>query len=228
MMDQPPAGYRYFHIIAMLFVTTLIVTNTIAIKIFTFWGIIVPAGVITFPLSYLSSDILTEVYGFRKTCSLIWWGFFCMAGMSLFYWLASLLPPAECFAENNPAFATFFHLVPRLALASLLAYLLGEFLNSMVISFLKVQMDGRYFGLRAILSTLIGQGTDSFLFNFIAFGGLFPLRTVAALAFYGFLIKTAYELCVLPITCMIVPRLKRAEGMDVYDYNISYNPFRAP
>ena len=221
-----PPGYRHFRTLAMLYVASLLVTNTIAVKIFAFCGLMLPAGVLTFPLAYLGGDIFTEVYGFRKTCALIWGGFFCMAGMSFFYWAASQLPPAPSFVEQNAAFIHFFCFIPRLVFASLISYLIGEFLNSMIISFLKVKMKGSHFWLRVVFSTIISQGADSLIFCLVAFTGIYPLTTVAYLSFSIFVFKTLYEIIALPITCKLAPWLKRAEGIDTYDYGISYNPFK--
>jgi len=224
--DSAPIGYRYYHAVAMIFVATLLVSNTIAGKVIVLWGFTLPAGIIVFPISYIAGDVMTEIYGFRKTRSLIWWGFFCLGGMSLFYWLATLLTPAPFWVESNAAFVKFFGLVPRIALASLIAYLIGEFLNSMVLSRLKVKTQGKHFWLRAVSSTIVGQSADSFVFNFIAFAGIFPTSTVAYIAFSGFVLKTLYEVVALPLTYMVVPRLKRAEGVDTYDYGVSYTPFK--
>ena len=224
--DSAPPGLRYYHAVAMIFVATLLISNTIAVKVITLWGFTLPAGIIVFPLAYLAGDILTEVYGFKKTRSLIWWGFFCLGGMSLFYWLATLLTPAPFWTEDNPAFVKFFGFVPRIALASLIAYVIGEFLNSMVLSKLKIKTQGRHFWLRAIGSTIVGQSADSFVFNFIAFGGVFPMATVAYIAFSGFVLKTLYEVVALPVTYMVMPWLKRAEGVDTYDRGITYSLFK--
>ena len=224
--DSAPPGLRYYHAVAMIFVATLLISNTIAVKVITLWGFTLPAGIITFPIAYLAGDILTEVYGFKKTRSLIWWGFFCLGGMSLFYWLATLLTPAPFWTEDNPAFVKFFGFVPRIALASLIAYVIGEFLNSMVLSKLKIKTQGRHFWLRAIGSTIVGQSADSFVFNFIAFGGVFPMATVAYIAFSGFVLKTLYEVVALPVTYMVMPWLKRAEGVDTYDRGITYSLFK--
>lgn len=210
----------------MIFVATLLISNTIAVKVITLWGFTLPAGIITFPIAYLAGDLLTETYGFRKTRSLIWWGFICLGGMSLFYWFATMLTPAPFWTENDPAFVKFFGFVPRIAFASLVAYLIGEFLNSMVLSKLKIRTQGKHFWFRAVASTIVGQGADSIVFNFIAFGGVFPTSTVAYIAFSGFVLKTMYEVIVLPATCIIAPWLKRVEGVDTYDHGVNYTPFK--
>ncbi len=146
--------------------------------------------------------------------------------MSLFYWLATQLTPAPFWKDDNAAFAKFFGFVPRIVLASLIAYFVGEFLNSMVMSRLKVKTAGKHLWFRAIASTVIGEGADSFIFNFVAFGGVFPIATVAYIAFSGFVLKTLYEVVALPLTYLIVPWLKRAEGVDTYDHGIVYTPFK--
>jgi uncharacterized integral membrane protein (TIGR00697 family) len=219
-----PAGYRFFHIVAMIFVTTLILANTLAVKIVSLFGFTLPAGIIVFPIAYIFGDVLTEVYGFRKARSVIWWGFFCLAMMAFFFWAGTLLPPAP-FWKDQEAFARLFGFVPRIALASLIAYLVGEFINSAVLSKLKVRTEGRHFWLRAVLSTVIGQGADSLIFNFSAFLGVFPLRDLLFIAFSGWILKTAYEVVALPLTYACARFLKRAEGVDTYDREISYSPF---
>jgi len=224
--QSAPEGFRYYHVVAMIFLASLFISNTIAVKVITVWGFTLPAGIITFPVAYLAGDVLTEVYGFRKARSLIWWGFFCLAGMSLFYWLATLLPPAPFWKDDNPAFVKFFGFVPRIVLASLIAYCVGEFLNSMVMSRLKIKTQGKHLWLRAIASTIVGQGADSFVFNFVAFAGIFPTSTVAFIAFSGFVLKTLYEVVALPLTYLVVPWLKRAEGVDTYDHGVQYTPFK--
>jgi len=116
--------------------------------------------------------------------------------------------------------------VPRIVISSFLAYLVGEFLNSAVLSRMKVATEGRHFWLRAVGSTLIGQGADSIVFNFAAFLGVFPLKSVAFIAFSGWVLKTLYEIVVLPVTYKITGWLKRVEGIDTFDEDVSYNPFR--
>jgi queuosine precursor transporter len=220
-----PVGYRFFHVVAMIFVASLLISNTIAIKIISVGGFVLPAGIIVFPISYIFSDVMVELYGFNKTRSVIWWGFICLAGMSLLYYIAASLPPAP-FWQHQQSFVQFFGFVPRIALSSFIAYLVGEFLNSIIMSRLKVRTEGRYFGLRAVLSTIVGQGADSLVFNFTAFTGVFPIKDVAFIALSGFILKSLYEVLVLPLTYFIVGWLKKVEGIDTYDRDISYNPFK--
>jgi uncharacterized integral membrane protein (TIGR00697 family) len=208
----------------MVFVTTLILANTLAVKIVTIFGFTLPAGIIVFPIAYIFGDVLTEVYGYERTRSIIWWGFFCLALMAFFFWAGTLLPPAA-FWKDQEAFARLFGFVPRIALSSLVAYLIGEFLNSAVLSKLKVRTEGKHFWLRVVLSTVVGQGADSLVFNFAAFLGVFPLGSVLFIAFSGWVLKSAYEIVALPLTYACASYLKRAEGIDTYDRGISYSPF---
>jgi len=210
----------------MLFVATLLISNAIAVKVITLWGFTLPAGIIVFPIAYLWNDILTEVYGFAETRTIIWGGFFCLACMSIFFWLATLLTPAP-FWNDQEAFVRLFGFVPRISISSFLASFLGEFLNSMVVSILKVKMKGRHLWFRFIASTIVGEGADSIVFNLCAFTGVFPFNTVLYIAFSGFILKTLYEFAALPLTCRFVRWLKRAEGHpEVLDYNIKYKLFK--
>ena len=220
-----PAGYRYFHAVAMVFVMTLLVSNTIASKIIIAGPFTLPAGIIVFPISYIFGDVLTEVYGFERSRTIIWFGFFCLAAMATFYAIATVLPPAP-FWSDDPAFRRLFGFVPRLAVSSFIAYLIGEFLNSAVLSKIKVATNGRHFWLRAIASTIVGQAADSMVFNFAAFYGVFTIGNVFFITLSGFVLKSAYEIVALPLTYPTVAWLKRAEGVDVYDRGVSYTPFK--
>ncbi len=219
-----PPGYRVFHAMAMLFVATLLISNAIAVKIIAVAGFTLPAGIICFPIAYIFGDTLTEVYGYAKTRSVIWWGFFCLAGMSVFFWLATLLP-AAVFWKDQESFSKLFGFVPRIAVSSFVAYLVGEFLNSIVLSRIKIRTKGRHFWFRAITSTVVGQSADSIVFNLLAFGGVFPIKSVCFIAFSGFVLKSLYEVIALPLTYIIVGWLKRKEDTDEYDHAVNYNPF---
>lgn len=207
----------------MIFVLSLLAGNTLAVKIIEIGPFTLPAGIVVFPVAYIFGDTLTEVYGYRKTRSVIWWGFVALAGMSLFYWLATILPPAP-FWKDNEVFARLFGFVPRIAASSFVAYVVGELLNSIVLSKLKVKTKGRHFWLRAVASTVVGQGADSIIFNTLAFAGVFAWKELGVIILSGFFLKVAYEVVALPLTYAVVAWLKRSEGMDAYDEDISYNP----
>jgi queuosine precursor transporter len=219
-----PSGYRYFHIVSMLFVTTVLVSTTLVVKLVTVFHLTLTAAIIVFPLSYLFGDVLTEVYGYRRTREIIWYGFLCLAIMAVFLQAGIALPPASIWSDQ-PAFARIFENVPRTALSGFIAYLVGEFLNSAVLSRLKVATDGRMLWLRLVLSTAVGQGADSLVFCLSAFAGRYPLRNVLLIALSAWALKTLYEIVALPLTYRCVRFLKRAEGIDTFDREISYSPF---
>jgi queuosine precursor transporter len=221
-----PRGYRYFHVVAMLFIASLIVANTLAVKIIQVGSFSLPAGILCFPIAYIVNDCLTEVYGYEKTRSVIWWGFFCLAMMSGLYYLATLLKPA-IFWSDQDAFARLFGFVPRIAGASLVAFLIGSFLNSWVMSLMKVKTKGKRLWTRTIGSTIIGEGADSLVFNYVAFLGIFSFGDVMEIALSGFVLKTLYEIIMTPFTYIAIGWLKRKEEEDKFDTNINYNPFKS-
>lgn len=221
---EKPIGFRLSDMVAMIFVTMLLISNTIAIKIISIGSFVLPAGIVCFPVAYIFNDVLVECYGYSRTRRVIWFGFVCLAVMSLFYWIASILPPAV-FWEDQPAFKRFFQFAPRIAMASFIAYLVGSFLNAIVMSRMKLQTKGRFLWMRTIGSTIVGESADSIVFNFVAFLGVFSLKQIAIIALSGFVLKTLYEVLATPLTYVVVAWLKRVEGVDVMDYDVSYNPF---
>lgn len=220
--DQRFSGY--FVTVAAIFVTCLVVSNIIAVKLISVGGLILPAAIVIFPVSYLLADVLTEVYGFRAARRVIWLGFFCnLLAVAAIYIGGAL--PAAVFWSNQPAYDSILGATPRILGASFLAYLLGEFANTMIMSRLKVKMAGRHLWLRAIGSTLIGQGLDSAVFITIAFAGMMPTGVLLGAVVTQWLVKSAYEALATPLTYGIVALLKRREGIDVYDRQLRLNPF---
>ncbi len=223
-MTRPP-GYRLLDLVAMIFVAMLLISNTIAVKVVSLFGMTLPAGIICFPVAYIVNDVLTEVYGYRKSRRVIWYGFGCLGLMALLYSAATYLPPAP-FWQHQKSFALLFGLAPRIAIASFVAFLVGSFLNAAVLSKMKIVTKGRWLWTRTIGSTIVGEGADSLVFNLAAFLFVFDLSDVLYIAFSGFVLKTAYEIAATPLTYMAVGVLKRYEGIDHYDHGVSYNPFR--
>jgi uncharacterized integral membrane protein (TIGR00697 family) len=219
---MPPKGYRYFHIVSMLFVTSLLVANTVSVKIITFAGFQIPAGILCFPIAYIINDVLTEVYGYKKAKMVIWWGFIALTFMSIIYYLSTIIKPAT-FWKGQTAFEKVFTIVPRVALGSLIAFLLGSLLNSCILSQMKVWMDGEKLWMRTIGSTILGEGLDSIIFNMIAFMGIVPFWDLMTLVWSGFLLKTLYEIVATPLTCIVVEFLKKKEDENKYDVEISYS-----
>jgi uncharacterized integral membrane protein (TIGR00697 family) len=215
---------KYFLFIGILFVAILMISNTVAVKLVQIGPFVFAGAIFIFPISYIFGDILTEVYGYKATRKIIWSGFAALVLMSLFYWFVQKLP-APPFWQNQDAYDLILGGVPRIVLASIVAYFIGEFCNSYILSRMKVWMQGKHLWMRTIGSTVVGEGVDTIVFALIAFAGTIPTSALFTLILSGYLAKTAYEIIATPITYVIVNKLKRAEGIDVYDRGISYNPF---
>ncbi len=218
------SSFRYLNLITALFVTCLITANIIGVKLIQIAGMVVPAAIVIFPLSYLFGDVLTEVYGYARSREVIWIGFACNALTVLAIWLGGLLPPAP-FWTGQPAYQAILGYAPRLLVASFRASLAGEFLNSFVLARLKILTGGRWLWTRTIGSTLIGQGVDSLIFITLAFAGTIPQEAIIQLILTQWLLKTVYEALATPVTYAIVGALKRREQVDYYDYDTNFSPF---
>ncbi|MFV0593174.1 MAG: queuosine precursor transporter [Draconibacterium sp.] len=214
-----------FMLAGIVFAACLILSNILATKIMMIGPWSAPAGVLIFPLAYIINDVIAEVWGYQKARLIIWAGFGVNILAALFFTIA-IAAPAAPFWQNQDAFATTLGSTPRIVAASLMAYLLGSFLNAYVMSRFKILTRGKNFSLRAIVSTLAGEGADSLIFITIAFAGVFPANVMLTMILTQALIKTVYEILVLPLTITIVNKVKKLEGIDTFDYNISYNPFR--
>ncbi len=213
----------YFVAITALFTTSLITANIIGVKLVSIFGYILPAAIIIFPLSYIFGDVLTEVYGYRRARRVIWLGFVGNLVTVVAIWVAQLLPPAS-FWDGQGAYERILGYSPRLLAASFLAYLVGEFSNSFVLAKMKIATEGRHLWARTIGSTLVGQGLDSLVFILIAFTGIIPLDHMLSAIVTQWLVKSAYEAAITPITYRVVNFLKRREGVDVYDRDTRFNP----
>ncbi|HZK94081.1 MAG TPA: queuosine precursor transporter [Prolixibacteraceae bacterium] len=213
-----------FMFAGILFAICLLISNILATKIILIGSWAAPAGVLIFPIAYIINDVIVEVWGYKKARLIIWSGFAVNLLAALFFTLAIVVPAAP-FWQNQAAFSTILGSTPRIIAASLLAYLVGSFLNAFVMSKVKVLMKGKDFSVRAILSTLIGEAADSFIFIIIAFAGNLPLNVLIGMIFTQACIKTAYEIVILPFTIVVVKWVKKVEGIDTFDESISYNPF---
>jgi queuosine precursor transporter len=213
-----------FMFAGILFAICLLISNILATKIILIGSWAAPAGVLIFPIAYIINDVIVEVWGYQKARLIIWSGFAVNLLAALFFTLAIVVPAAP-FWQNQMAFSTILGSTPRIIAASLLAYLTGSFLNAFVMSKVKVLMKGKDFSVRAILSTLIGEAADSFIFIIIAFAGNLPFNVLIGMILTQACIKTAYEIVILPFTILVVNWVKRVEDTDVYDESISYNPF---
>ena len=214
-----------FMLAGILFATCLLISNILATKILMIGPWAAPAGVLIFPVAYILNDVITEVWGFGKARLIIWTGFAVNILAVMFFTIGIVIPGAP-FWQNQEAFATVLGNTPRIVVASLSAYLIGSFLNAFVMSRMKVASKGKGFGVRAILSTLVGESADSIIFVSIAFAGIFPISVLLTMIFTQAVLKTVYEILILPVTIGVVGFVKRVEGVDVFDQNLSYNLFR--
>ena len=220
----PSARYsHYFVLVVAVFITCLITANVTAVKLVEVGGLVVPAAIIIFPISYVIGDVLTEVYGYRRARLVIWLGFLCNLIAVVAIWLGQVLPAAS-FWDGQAAYERILGYTPRLLAASFLAYLVGEFANSFVLAKMKIATGGRWLWTRTIGSTLVGQGLDSLVFITLAFVGTIPLAGLASAIVTQWLAKSAYEAAVTPLTYAVVNFLKQREGIDVYDRETQFNP----
>ncbi len=214
---------RWFLAITAIFITCLITANITAVKLISLGGIILPAAVVIFPISYIFGDVLTEVYGYRQARLVIWLGFACNLLAVIAIWLGEILPAAS-FWNGQAAYVQILGYTPRLLVASFIAYLVGEFANSFVLAKMKIATKGQWLWTRTIGSTLVGEGLDSLFFISIAFFGTIPANGLLAAILAQWLVKSAYEALATPLTYAVVNFLKRREGLDVFDRTTRFNP----
>ena len=211
-----------FMLLGILFNVCLIAANLLETKVIQVGSITVTAGLLVFPISYIINDCIAEVWGFKKARLIIWSGF----AMNFFVVALGLIAvalPAAPFWEGEQHFDFVFGMAPRIVVASLLAFLVGSFLNAYVMSKMKVASGGRNFSARAIWSTAVGETADSLIFFPIAFGGLIAWPELLVMMGTQIVLKSLYEVIILPITIRVVKAVKRIDGSDVYDTDISYN-----
>lgn len=209
----------------MLFCVCLITANVLETKQMAFGPISITGGLIVFPVSYIINDCVCEVWGYRKTRLLIWLGFSMNFLFVMFAALCDMIPGAP-YWDNDAGFHAIFGLAPRVAAASFAAFIIGSFVNAYVMSKMKVSSKGRNFSFRAILSTIFGELADSVIFFPLALGGVVPNSELPVLILSQIVLKTAYEIVVLPVTIRVVRYTKRREGIDEYDNNVNYNIFK--
>ena len=234
---EPRRAYRYFDLVMVLFVTVLITSNIASSAKIVDWGTSIfglrlafDAGTILFPISYIFGDVLTEVYGYRRSRRVIWAGFAALALTALVLWLVRIMP-GEATWETYAGQDAFDQILGGMSsggivLASLVAYFAGEFSNSFLLARMKLLTRGRWLWTRTISSTLVGEAVDSLLFITVAcLAGVFPWSLFWTLSVTNYLFKVAVEVIMTPLTYWIVARLKRAENEDYYDWQTNFNPF---
>ena len=211
-----------FMLLGILFNVCLIAANLLETKVIQIGSLTVTAGLLVFPISYIINDCIAEVWGFKKARLIIWSGF----AMNFFVVALGLIAvaiPAAPFWEGEEHFDFVFGMAPRIVAASLMAFLVGSFLNAYVMSKMKVASRGRHFSARAILSTLAGETADSLIFFPVAFGGIIAWRELLIMMCIQIILKSMYEVIILPVTIRVVKAIKKIDGSDVYDTDSSYN-----
>jgi hypothetical protein len=238
-LTQPPGSNepRFIDLVTAAFVTVLIVSNVASSAKIVDWGfslfgvrLAFDAGTLLFPVSYVFGDVLTEVYGYRRSRRVIWTGFACLAASALVLWIVRILPGEEGWrsAVGQAAYEGVLGGMSTggIVLASLVAYVVGEFSNSVVLARMKVATRGRWLWLRTIGSTLVGEGLDTLIFVAIAsLARVFPWSAFASLVLTNYLFKVGVEAAMTPITYRVTAALKRVEGVDWYDAGTNFNPF---
>jgi len=217
--------FKYYDFIMAIFVTVLLCSNLIGpAKIWTFYGYSFGAGILFFPISYLFGDILTEVYGYARARKVVWSGFGALVFASFMSWVVLALPPEPGWPHQK-SLEIVFSTTPRIVLASITAYWVGEFSNSYVLAKMKILTKGRWLFTRTIGSTIIGTGIDSAIFYPVAFWGVWTNQQVVSVMLGNYVLKVLWETLATPFTYKIVAFLKRKENEDYYDYTTDFTPF---
>lgn len=220
-----PTHFRYYDLVMAAFVAILLLSNLIgAAKLSTLAGFTFGAGILFFPVSYVIGDILTEVYGYARARRVIWTGFAALVFMAFMSWAVVSMPAAGVW-DGQDAYEQVFGLVPRIVMASIVAFWAGEFVNSFVMAKMKIWTQGKALWSRTIGSTVVGQGVDSLLFYPIAFLGIWETEAVIAVMISNWLLKVLWEAVLTPVTYVAVGALKKREGVDVFDTETDFSPF---
>ena len=231
--DARLSSFRYYDLLVHVFVVVLLISNLVgqkicAIPLFDFHGHAITAKIsgaqVLFPITYIFGDIFTEVYGYGASRRAIWLGFFACTVLSLMGLFIVWIPAAPDW-PNQAAFEAVFYTVPRFIVASLVAFWLGEFTNSYTLAKMKLWTDGKWLWTRTVGSTVAGQLVDTTVLILIAFGGRETWQTMLNLIVSGYVGKVLYEAAATPLTYLVVNKLKRSEGVDVYDRDTNFNPF---
>jgi len=223
-IQQETPRFRYLDLLTVGFVVVLLVSNLVGPKICQIGPLLVSGAQLLFPVTYICGDVFTEVYGYAASRRAIWLGFFGMGLLAAMGQVAVALPPAPGWRDQQ-AFATVFGLVPRFAVASLVAYWAGEFMNSYTLAKLKVLTGGRFLWARTIGSTISGQLVDTFLLILIAFWGVESGAQMVRMIASSYAFKVIYETLATPLTYVVVRKLKSVEGIDAFDQGTDFNPF---
>ena len=222
-VDSSTRKYKYLGLLTALYITFQLISDVTAGKIISFFGFPVSVTVVYFPVTYILSDALTEVYGYAKARSVIWTVLLCSVLAGVFYQLVVVLPPASFFTANE-SYVQIFGQVPRILVGGWIAVFAGEISNSYILAKLKILCKGRWLWVRTISSTVVGQLVNTFAFYAIALSGVLPFDVLVESVVTGWLIKTAVEVIFTPLTYLVVGYLKRVESEDYFDVNTNFNP----
>ena len=225
-MNIPKREFRYLDFLTSTFIVVLLISNLVGQKICAFGDLRISGAQLLFPLTYIFGDIFTEVYGYAASRRAIWNGFLACGLLAAMGLITVALPPAPDW-PNQQAFATVFSFVPRLVVASLIAFWCGEFANSYVMAKMKIITRGKQLWTRTVGSTVVGQAVDTCILMVVGFGGTLPAKTIVTLILSGYIGKVIYEVVMTPVTYAVVNFLKRQEGVDAFDYATDFSPFRA-
>jgi queuosine precursor transporter len=218
--------YRYYDLLVHIFVVILLISNLVGQKITAVGWFRISGAQLFFPVTYIFGDVFTEVYGYGASRRAIWIGFMASALLAILGLFAVWLPPAPEW-PNQQAFAKVFNFVPRMIVASLVAFWCGEFANSYVMAKMKLLTGGRFLWSRTIGSTVVGQGVDTVVVMVLAFAGTVSFTAVGKLVVSSYLGKVLYEVLATPLTYAVVNFLKRREGVDTFDVSTDFNPFHS-
>ncbi len=227
--DPATHRFRYYDFVMAAFVTVLLLSNVIGAAKPTFITLggeqwVYGAGILFFPLGYVIGDVLTEIYGYARARRVIWAGFGALLFMAFMSWVVVSLPPADGW-DGQAAYESVFGQVPRIVLASIVAFWAGEFVNSYVMARMKVWTAGKMLWTRTIGSTVVGQGVDSLIFYPLAFYGEWETSQVVTVMITNWLLKVSWEAALTPVTYVVVGWLKRREGVEVFDTATDFTPF---
>lgn len=218
--------FRAFDVVMAAFVAILLLSNLIgAAKLATLGGFTFGAGILFFPIGYVIGDVLTEVYGYAHARRCIWVGFSALLFMAFMSWVVVSLPPAAGWSGQE-AYESVFGQVPRIVLASIVAFWAGEFVNSFVLARMKIMTHGKHLWTRTIGSTVFGQAVDSVIFYPLAFLGVWSTSQVLTVMLTNWALKVSWEAVLTPVTYAVVGWLKRHEGVDIFDRNTDFTPFK--
>ncbi len=218
--------FRSFDVVMAAFVAILLLSNVVgAAKVATLGGWEFGAGILFFPLGYVLGDVLTEVYGYARARRCIWVGFSALLFMAFMSWVVVSLPPAPGW-DGQAAYESVFGQVPQIVFASIVAFWAGEFVNSYVLARMKVWTQGKHLWSRTIGSTVFGQGVDSLIFYPLAFWNVWTTDQIMTVMVTNWALKVLWEVVLTPVTYLVVNKLKRHEGVDLFDEGTDFTPFK--